>query len=149
MKIRPDQLAGALRREMRQSKKLLKKAIKVGAARGRTHLVRKTPVDTGQMKNSWKSGEDYIHNDAPHAGIVEGGARPHNVSPEGIESLIDWARRQLGMSEKDAKGIAWGIAKKLAREGQEGKFIVETALPKLKRMVKDEYERLLAQGAKK
>lgn len=77
---------------------VIAKGLFIGAQRGRTFLVRKSPVDTGQYKNSWvvkdqgRNGAT-VENDAPHAGIIEGGARPHGVNREGIEALTKWVMR--------------------------------------------------------
>lgn len=80
----------------------------VGAQYGKTRLVRATPVDQGQLRNSWKVSkvsngggvpDVEILNEAPHAGIVEKGARPHKVSPEGWAAIYQWVlrhRRALG-----------------------------------------------------
>lgn len=133
IKIKPDELAPELRKRFSQIPKTINKGLRKGAMRGRTHLVKQTPVDLGQMKNSWRvSGTDII-NDAPHAGIIEGGARPHKVNAAGIAALAGWARRKLGITnEKEAKGVAFAIAKKLEKEGQKGHFIVRDSMNRLR-----------------
>jgi len=138
-----------LARDIKKATKAIEEGQAAAAQRGRTVLVRKTPVDTGQMKGAWKAGKDYIHNDAPHAGIVEKGARPHKVSRAGIESLTEWARRQLGLPDDQAKSVAWAVAKKLEKEGQKGTFFVEELTPKIAKMLQQEVERRLKAGASK
>lgn len=97
------------------------------ARRGVATLTRRTPRYLGQMANSWKdSAQPYgarIRNDAPHAGVIEAGARPHGISPEGMESLTQWAQRQRGVNLKAARAMAWSIAQRIKREGQEGHWI--------------------------
>ncbi len=78
------------------------KGIQLAAHRGRTHLIKKTPTDQGQARNSWVATKKTIRNDAPHIGILERGARPHKVSREGIESLTQWALRTLTVRRKKA-----------------------------------------------
>lgn len=100
----PRELAARLRRDDVMVPNAVSKGMRLGAARGRTRLVRATPVDLGQMKNAWREkdtgdGVDVV-NDAPHAGIVERGARPHAVSEEGIQALAEWARRNLHIEER-------------------------------------------------
>ncbi|MCB1908812.1 MAG: HK97 gp10 family phage protein [Rhodocyclaceae bacterium] len=48
---------------------------------------------------------------------VELGTKPH-MPP--IEPLVDWARSKLGLSQKEARSAAWGIAGKIARRGTQG-----------------------------
>jgi len=137
------------------------------AARGRTILVRKTPVDQGQLKASWKlklhkpSGGARVGtgmvaeniNDAPHAGIVEGGARPHRVNQEGWMAIYEWVRRHFGFTtspggrmqrapSRNEAGdldpvyseITWGIVHKLRREGQTATWFVRDAIPEIQKL---------------
>ena len=130
---------------------------------GRALLVRQTDqlgkVDQGQFRNSWrvaKEGapptaggfQDYqIVNDAPYAGIIERGARPHPVSPEGIEALTHWARRKLGLSLDEAAGVAHAIAWKLRRHGQRPTWLVRESLPELGRMLRTSTEAKLRRAS--
>ncbi len=106
--------AAELPRVLAAHEKTLPKAIQAGirlaAERGRTHLMRQSPVDLGQYKNSWRVKETgagpTIINDSPHAGIIELGARPHKVSREGIEALTAWVLRKLTTSSGKLKGKA-------------------------------------------
>ena len=105
----------------------VKRGVVDAARRGAAALVKKTPRYLGQMANSWNASETregaQVRNDAPHAGIVEAGARPHSVSPDGMAALTEWATRQLGADPKAAKAIAWSIAQRLRTNGQVGLFI--------------------------
>ena len=38
-----------------------------------------------------------------------------------VANLQKWARRKLGLSEKEAKQAGWAIAKAIARDGTVGK----------------------------
>lgn len=149
IRISPKELAPELQRRFRGIRTLAKKAIRVGAARGRGILAHKTPVDLGQMKSAWRVNRltMEIINDAPHAGIIEGGARPHKVNAAGRRALVRWAMRQLGVDEKTANAVAAGTIKKLEREGQKGKFIVRDSMGKLRREVAKEMERQLRLNA--
>lgn len=161
IKIGLQHLQTELKARARQMPRLVVRAQKKAAVKSRVALVRKTPVDRGQMKNGWRVAGDArysprkgrapirIVNDAPYAGVVERGARPHRVNRAGRESLEDWARRQLGVSRKEARAVAFAIAKKLEKEGQKGLFIVQDALPGLRATLKQEFETLLKRAAKK
>lgn len=156
-----------------------------GARRGKAHLVRQSRhiVDLGEFWNSWfdpssKGSTITLRNDAPHAGIIERGARPHNVSEEGQLALLDWVLRNVHLGRNqgvkavaatrqakrivagtstlktagkaygrandilaEALAVVAGIVRKYRREGQKGHFIVEKALPELKKLAMDEAER--------
>lgn len=152
IQITAKDLSRDLKRRFRKARTSLNKAIRSSSRRGRTLLARRTPVDQGVMKNAWraaKTGPAAIVNDAPHAGIVETGARRHKVNRAGIESLLEWAQRKLGASPEEAKGIAFAIASKLAKSGQKGKFIARDALPELRNFVQVAFERELKKIANK
>ena len=142
-KIDIGELAFEMVKDNKARKWAVEKGIERAAHRGRALLVKKTPVDRGNMKAAWKAGDDYIYNGAPYAGIVEEGARPHKVNREGIEALTGWAGRVLGVSETEAESVAWAIAKKIEKEGQEGLFIVKDSMGDLKRFAMEEITRML------
>lgn len=185
-RISPRQLAGALRGADQHARRAVALGLMSAAQRGKKLLIEKTRekgIDyLGQFRNSFQvqkfptSGEVRLYNDAPHAGIVELGARPHSVSAAGIEALTDWVLKKLlddsfpkrpmkrsgpltpwanaqhqaagGVYDPraEAKGIAYAIAAKFKREGQKGKYIFRDNLPELSRFVKEEVERILSKG---
>jgi hypothetical protein len=90
---------------------------RAGAERARAFIVKETPGDLGQLRASWKIEQTYaaqverailstdgtlasLINDAPHAAVVEFGAKPHGVSAEGWQAIYEWARRHA----RDARG---------------------------------------------
>ena len=149
IRISEKDLAKDLRRRFRASRRGVDKALRKATQRGRSLLARRTPVDTGHMKNAWRATKTGIINDAPHAGIIETGARRHKVNRAGIEALAGWAQRVLGVDEKEARGVAFAIASKLAKRGQKGKFIVRDALPELRKFVRLAFEQNLRNIASK
>ncbi|WP_127088330.1 hypothetical protein [Aquabacter cavernae] len=56
---------------------------------------------------------------------VELGARPH-MPP--VEPLVDWVRRKLGKGGKEGRGVAWAIARKMAKKGTPGRFMFRDGL---------------------
>lgn len=102
--LTPKQLTARLKQDAERYPAALKHGLRRGAQRGRTLLVHESPVDTGQFKNAWKvrdlNSAPQIHNDAPHAGIIERGARPHPVSREGVDAIRAWVKRVLGADLK-------------------------------------------------
>jgi hypothetical protein len=154
VRIDPSQLGSALRMHGAAVDTCMKLGAHRGAMRGWPHLVteinNRDKVDRGQFKNSWSvntlpDGSTVLRNSAPHAGIIEGGARPHPVNAEGIAALTAWARRKLGVTLEEAEGIAAAIAWKLRRHGQKPTWIVRRNIPALSKMAAAEIIRLLRQ----
>ncbi len=175
-KISDRDVPALLRAHARRVPELSHNASITAANRARTMLVRASPVYTGIFRNAWrvrlnpgKNQGATVENDAPHAGIIEKGARPHPVSREGIEALTLWAKRKLlhGASraaakrvskknrgsvtadiDAEAKRIAFAIAKKISQVGQKGLFLVEKRMGKFSKFyvtaLNDEIRKMLA-----
>lgn len=133
-------------KEIRRLDKSLKAATMLGLRNGARAavaiLVTRTPKDTGQLKASWKTtgsrrgkNTHEVYNTAPHAGIVEEGARPHTVSREGRQALREWVDRHFpAADEKTREGIVEGICWKLLHYGQKPTYFVKNSLPLLRRV---------------
>lgn len=182
-RIEPDKLGRALINEGHKTAKAYRRGVTRAAHRGKVRLVAATKekgVDyLGQFRNSFHVDErpsgPVLYNDAPHAGILELGARPHPVSKEGIDALTEWAKVKLMESgprrpakksvpltakadaaygkrvddfEAEARSIAFAIARKIRREGQKGRFIFRDELPTLVRYVAEEVHRAIDQMKK-
>lgn len=173
-----DQLPRALERGEKRFEKALSRGLRMGAERGRGIMVRRTPLDLGQLRASWKvKAHDMVAellNDAPHAGIVELGARPHKVNAEGWQAIYEWVRRHpdlYGQSRPRKKvsastaqqaalgpfkgldpeitSITWAIVKKIERFGQKPTFFVLNSLDLLQQALVKEVERQLARAMAK
>lgn len=55
-----------------------------------------------------------------YAAPVETGSKPH-FPP--VAPLTDWVERKLGLKGAEAKGVAFAIARKIAKEGTTGAFM--------------------------
>lgn len=156
--ISAEQVGAILRADRDARTKGVTIGLSRAAERGKAHLMTMTKklgkVHMGQYRASWRvvrDGDGYtIINDAPHAGVIELGARPHKVSPEGVEAIREWVRRKvLGYSIADADSnaetdqITMGIVRKLAKYGQRGTFIVRDSMPELQRFVTVEIDRAI------
>lgn len=142
IKMRLDQLPGFLAEDARKFPFQTLAGIRAAARRGKDHLRNQTPVAMGTLRASWDDrphpyGADIV-NDAPYAAAVEGGARPYVISRDGIDNLILWAMQKFAVTSDEARGIAFGVAKKLAVRGQDGRFFVRGALPALRRIMEQE-----------
>lgn len=163
-KVDGARMGGIYRAHRTQLPKAVRAGLREGAEHGRTILKTKTPVDLGIMRNAWVvKDQPYgasLDNTAPHAGIIEAGARPHPVSAEGQKAILDWivrnrkvARRELEEGEDAVRlqgelhRILNAILWKIRTKGQAGKFIVRNNIPLLsklaERAVKDAVRREL------
>lgn len=147
IKIPPDELANALRKEGLRIREAIKTAAKAAANKLKTYLVRQTDklgiTYQGIYKGGFRATENSVVNDAPHAGLVELGARPHKVSKEGREAIKRWAMIKLGLSEPDAESASWAISKTIEKVGQEGYYVMRDAVPKAVEFFKQELTRIL------
>lgn len=147
IKIAPDELANALRKEGERIRQIIKRAAKAAALRLKTYLVRQTDklgiTYQGIYKGGFRATENSVLNDAPHAGLVELGARPHKVSKEGREAIKKWAMVKLGLAEPEAENASWAIAKTIEKVGQEGYYVMRDAVPMAVEFYKQELTRLL------
>ena len=148
MKVALDQLPRVLVRQHAKNMDRIDRSLIRAAKRGKAHMVKKTPADQGQLRNSWKAQGRLLRNVAPHAGIVELGTRPHGVNESGMLSLIGWAKRHGAATDKEAKAWAWGIAMKLRRVGQKATYFVRNELIELTKIAKREVEMSLKRGSK-
>lgn len=179
-RITPDKLGRALINEGHKTAKAYRRGVTRAAHRGKARLIAATKekkVDyLGQFRNSFqvdvRPEAVVLYNDAPHAGIIELGARPHPVSKEGIDAIAQWAKTKLmggaprhrrgpltakadarfakrvDAYEAEARSIAFAIARKIGREGQRGRFIFRDELPTLARFVAVEVHRSIEQMRK-
>ena len=190
IKTTPKKLVQQLKRRNAATLRAIARGALRGAHRGRAIVVKETPVDQGQLKASWRvnpgdqallRGKSSLRsrifggrlasldNDAPHAGIVELGARPHPVSQEGLQAIADWAIRNLdiGVSagpvqkgsggrrkfqrderERIAMEIATAIARKIRKYGQEPTYFIKGSLPLLHQAVEIEVTKAIAAVAR-
>ena len=138
IRIKPSQVGAALTFEKTRASQAMREASLSAARRMVAHLANETDArgitDRGILKAGWRArglaskGAEVV-NDAPHAGIIELGARPHPVSKEGVQAIARWAARKLGIAKKDAMGVAYRIASKIRAVGQKPHYLVRDSLP--------------------
>lgn len=110
-------------------------------------LVAASPVDTGQYAASWDftvtETSAILGNFAPHAPIIEKGARPFTPP---IKPLLAWAKRVLQDPSQppDYSSKVWALAKgvqnKIAVEGMKPRNILEKMIPKIVENIRAELE---------
>lgn len=112
-------------------------------------VIKSSPVDTAQYANSWdfsvEENQVIFGNFAPHAPIIEAGARPFTPP---IGPLLAWAKRVLNDPSQPPKysSEVWALAKgtqnKIARVGMDPKHIMELHIPKIIENMRKELQRL-------
>jgi hypothetical protein len=142
------------------------KAVARGAMRAAIHAqadlkAAKEPRDRGLFAAAWKirsdAGTIVLYNDAPYAGILEAGARPHGVSKEGQALIRAWVIRKgvlmvagrggrevrvtgrnANRYEKAIDDAVWAICAKIKAEGQKPLWVVKKRLPAFSKYLQDE-----------
>ncbi len=81
-----------------------------------------------------------------YAPPVELGTRPH-FPP--IEPLVDWVKLKLGVPEKDARGVAFLVARKIARKGTGATHVFKLSFERGEQQVRDMFARALGRIAQR
>ena len=155
------QLPKLLRKHGEEGAKALARGARSAAMRAQSDLrAAKEPRDRGLFAAAWKirdeAGAVILYNDAPYAGILERGARPHGVSKEGQAAIRAWVIRKGVLFVEGKRGpvrvtsrnadrytkavdsAVWAIVMKLKKEGQKPLWVVRKRLPTFQRYVKEE-----------
>lgn len=127
----------------------LKHATALGVAKSIPHLVETSPIDTGLYAQSWDftvtEKAVILGNYAPHAPIIEYGARPFTPP---IGPLLAWAKRVLQDPSQppDYSDRVWALAKgtqkKISEQGMKPRKVLENAIPTIIANIKQEYQKL-------
>jgi hypothetical protein len=111
-------------------------------------IIKDSPIDTGLFAQSWDLQESeksiLLGNYAPHAPIIEYGARPFKPP---LGPLLHWAKRVLqDPSQYPFSDRVWALAKytqqKIEKVGMKPHNIMEKAIPKIMENVKEELRQL-------
>ncbi len=127
----------------------LQATVASGLAKSIPLAVAESPVDTGQYASSWDFSVEeksaFFGNFAPHAPIIERGARPFTPP---IGPLLAWAKRVLKDPSqppnysKRVWALAKGTQNKIAAEGIQPRHVMEKLIPKIIANIKSEMERI-------
>lgn len=126
-----------------------KAAVMRGIQRSIPELVKASPVDTGLYAQSWdaeftETGA-MVGNTAPHAPIIEYGARPFRPP---LKPLLEWAKRVLKDESqppnysREVRALAIGVQRKIMQQGIAPRHILENALPMILENIRKELESL-------
>ena len=114
----------------------MKQEVVRATVRAIPRLVRNSPVDTGEYAASWSFNADeekvILGNFAPHAPIIEFGARPFRPP---LGPLIAWAKRVLQdpgePPSKRVMALAVGTQKKIEKHGMMPKALLRQEIPRI------------------
>ena len=103
------------------------------------------PIDTGELARSVdhsllpRGGRLAV--DAPHAAVMENGARPFRPP---FRPLYDWAKRKFGVDDKEAKQIARRVQRAIQQRGIAPRHYFRGAMRKVRQIIPIEVESELA-----
>lgn len=129
------------------------------ALKGEAIVSAATPVDTGRARSGWKvvptdDGANLI-NSVPYIGVLEVGSRPH-WPPR--DPIMRWVVRQEGTKggqkgkrsfestaevSSEIKSKTFLVRRAIAESGTEAHFMVRNNLDRLRRILRQETERML------
>lgn len=92
-------------------------------------LVVNSPVDRGGLKGGWrltpatlKDPSVTLSQNQIYFLPLELGRKPGTgLNQDGIDSVTLWAKRKLGLGERESKSLAYTYSRKLKREGSKAK----------------------------
>jgi hypothetical protein len=126
-----------------------RKGFASGLAKSIPELVRNSPVDTGLYAQSWSFTVTETHaiigNSAPHAPIIEFGARPFTPP---LKPLLEWAKRVLNDSSQppnyseQVRSLAFATQKKISQHGMKPRHVLTNMLPTIVENIRQELRRL-------
>lgn len=125
--------------------KAARRGMLVGANRAVATILQpasqKQAYHDGGYTRGWKAAPTErgvaVLNDVGYAPVIEYGRRPGARMPP-PRVLRKWVKDKLGVSDKEAAGVAFVVARAISRDGVPGKRILEKNMPKIVKMVRQE-----------
>jgi hypothetical protein len=98
-------------------------------------IASRTPVNTGQLRQSithqilspFPNLVGSVGSPQPYAPVMEEGRRPGAKMPP-VDAIKLWVVRKLGIPPEEADGVAFVIARSIARKGIEGRHMFQEGL---------------------
>jgi hypothetical protein len=146
LEVLPEEIS----KEMEISIQQYRQGVISGLYRAIPMLVRKSPVDTGLYAQSWDvevtDEAATIGNYAPHAPIIELGARPFTPP---LPPLLAWAKRVLRDPSQppnyssEVWALAKGVQKKIAERGIAPRMIMSNSLEEIISLIREELDKVV------
>jgi len=151
--VTPAEFAKYLNQQPPKVKEAVVKGLRSAAMRGVGVVVEEIDkaepypaVNTGKLRQSVRAEPTPIGAaivvDAPHAAPINNGTRPF-FPP--LEPLIEWAVRKFGVSESEARSIAFNVARQISEEGIEPRHFFEKAMARMDAIIQEEVGRELGE----
>ncbi len=147
-----EDLGRILKAEPKRQMKEIRLATRTGLLRSIPSLVQNSPVDTGLYASSWQFSETektmILGNFAPHAAIIEYGARPFTPP---IAPLLEWAKRVLGDGSQPpdyspaVRSLAYGTREKIKLQGMKPRNILGKSIPMILDNIRKEFKKIGAE----
>jgi hypothetical protein len=103
-------------------------------------------VNLGDLLRGWKAEQlsdgARVYNIMGHAPVVEHGRRA-NKKPPPSDVIARWLQRRLGMSEDEARSIAFPVARAIGKRGLKGRKIAEGGQEEIAEIALEEIERTI------
>jgi len=133
-KVPLDKFSKELRKYAEDDIEKYKKSVTGALIKNFQDIVKNSPVDTGLYAQSWDliltEKNALLGNYAPHAGIIEFGARPFRPP---LKPLLEWAKRVLKVGNYTSE--VWALARytqsKIEEHGMEPKHVLTNQLDKI------------------
>lgn len=93
-------------------------------------LIQDGKIDTANLLKSGNINRKFLEKEiiysAPYADIIEYGRQPGTMPPPA--ALEKWVRRKLGVADKDARRVAFLVARKIKQRGTDPSPYIEPAI---------------------
>lgn len=101
--------------------------------------------NTGNYRRRWRVAAiprgARLYNDAPYSSVIDAGRRAGKRPP--AKEIARWARRRLGLDEKEARAAGFLIARAIGKRGLRPRRVMSGALDEMTRIVVRAAEREL------
>jgi hypothetical protein len=130
----------------------------VGHARSVAAATDPRPKAVGDYERGFRAerikGGGRLYNNAPHARFVERGRKPGKGPP--LEAIVEWvmvkgivrrSRMKAKSKFQEARSVAFAVQRKIAKKGIKGRYVLDRAMPAVRRKAKANLAAMIAKIA--
>lgn len=136
-----------------EADRLLKKAgMKIVAESQRNLRKDPTTNNTGNLSNSGRTLKEGPMSyqagfEISYAEYVENGRPPGKMPP--VKMIAEWAKKKLGVDDKDKMSVGYVIARKIAASGTKAKHFFSEAIETVSKTLKEDLDNLITRAERK